>query len=257
MSSGRERRPEHRRMPRCAPFSALVLLLVVAVACGGGSKPAEKTGDHFLLANQSALSEATPAGISRALIKFDDASYLLDPAVSPDGQRLAFARQTPAKSLPNGAVDFGSDLYVADREGKNAKEVLHHAAIAEFIRSPAWLSSTQLLITVEGQTPDKLPDFRTEILDLGSGSRRRLIDGAINAALSPDGKQIVYVNVDPLTQEESLIATDKNVSAKRTLAAGNSGLGLFTSPVFSPDARSVTFAAVDLNAPAIAPTPKP
>src|SRR5207237_3763973 len=114
--AGRVSRRPARRSRRLAIL--LPLLAFVVVSCGGGSKPAARTGDNFLLANQSALSEATPSGAGRALVKFDDASYLLDPAVSPDGQHLAFARQTPAKSLPNGAVDFGSDLYVADRDGK-------------------------------------------------------------------------------------------------------------------------------------------
>src|SRR2546430_1380839 len=51
--------PPISRLPRGgAILSAFLILLVIA--CGGSSKPSAKTGDHFLLANQSALNEATP-----------------------------------------------------------------------------------------------------------------------------------------------------------------------------------------------------
>src|SRR5262249_45755065 len=113
-------------------------------------------------------SETTAAAPVRALLKFDDASYVLDPAISPDGAKIAFGRQPPAKTLSPGVVDFGSDLYIADRDGSNPREVLHHATVAEFVRAPAWLSNSQLLITVQGQKADRTSDFRTEVLDLAT-----------------------------------------------------------------------------------------
>src|SRR5438874_1973473 len=195
----------------------LTAALFFAGTCGGRPSTPSGEGDRFLLASQTGLNEATANGPIKNLVKFDDASYILDPAISPDGQKIAFARQTPAKNLPNGSVDFGSDLYVADRDGKNLKEVLHHASIAEFIRSPAWLSATELLITVQGQAADRSADFRTERLDVTTGRRQRLIEGAINAGLSRDQKQVVYVAVDPGTHEETLVSTDLSISARRTL----------------------------------------
>ena len=247
------------RLSRLLAILAFAGAFTIFAACGSGSTSIRPTGggDRFLLANQAGLNEATANGTIRNLVKFDDASYVLDPAISPDGHKIAFARQTPARNLPNGSVDFGSDLYVTDRDGQNVKEVLHHSAIAEFIRSPAWLSATELLITVQGQAADRSADFRTERLDVTTGTRKRLINGAINAGLSRDQKQLVYVAVDPVTQEETLIETDLALTFRRTLADGTSGLGLFSSAVFSPDGKSVTFAAVDLNAPALSPTPTP
>ena len=241
------------------PFVLLLALAAFSAAGCGGGNAGRPSGDAdlFLLATQAGLSEATANGPVKNLVRFDDASYVLDPAISPDGKKIAFARQTPAKNLPNGSVDFGSDLYVADRDGKNLKEVLHHAAIAEFIRSPAWLSATELLITVQGQAADRSADFRTERLDFTTGKRERLIEGAINASLSRDQKKIVYVAVDPATQEETLVSTDLALSGRRLLADGSSGLGLSSSAIFSPDGTSVTFAAVDLNAPVLSPTPTP
>jgi len=240
---------------RAAALCTLAALWALIAACGGSSSNKSPGGDRFLLANQAGLNEATATATIRSLVKFDDGSYVLDPAISPNGQKIAFARQTPAKPLPNGTVDFGSDLYVADRDGKNVREVLHHAAIAEFIRSPAWLSPTELLMTVQGQAPDRTSDFRTEKLDVTSGTRQRLIEGAINAAISNDHKQIAYVAVDPISQEETLMSTDAGLKTRKILADPTSGLGLFSSLVFSPNGASLTFAAVDLNAPLLVPTP--
>src|SRR4051794_13179013 len=77
-------------------------LSLLLCACSGGTSgkstapPAAafgSSGDHFLLASQAGLTESTAAGTVASLLKFDDASYILDPALSPDGKQIAFARQ--------------------------------------------------------------------------------------------------------------------------------------------------------------------
>src|SRR2546423_1775079 len=96
---------------QAVPRPALLVFTLAAllIACSGNSKSPGSTagsGDRFVMASQAGLSESTVEGTVRALLKFDDASYILDPALSPDGKTIAFARQMPAKPLPNGRVDF-------------------------------------------------------------------------------------------------------------------------------------------------------
>ena len=62
------------------------------------------------------------------------APTLMDPALSPDGKRIAFMRQEPVKNLGGGQIDFGTDLYVVNRDGSGLKEIVHHSALAEYVR---------------------------------------------------------------------------------------------------------------------------
>jgi hypothetical protein len=240
------------RLP--ALFVFLVLSLVLS-ACGGrGNTPQD--GDkasagaaalRFLLAAQDGLSEMKVGAVQKPIVKWYNQSYPLDPAISPDGKTIAFALQVPAAKLPTGDVDFGSDLYVSGADGENLKALLKHEAIAEFIRSPAWLSNDELLYTVRGRTAGGRADFRIEKIDLSGGQRARFIDWGVDPATSKDGKKLVWDQIDPDSQAEALMVANVDLSGRKSLVDATSKLALFSSQVFSPDGTKIAFAAVDLN----------
>jgi Tol biopolymer transport system component len=121
--------------------------------------PSGDGGPHVLIASERGLTEVR-GPLQKEILTYDDGSYLLDPALSPDGKRIAYIRQPPAKANPNGSVDFGADLYIADRNGKNAREVVRHGMIAEFVREPAWLPDGRLLFSVYGRQANGDADLR-------------------------------------------------------------------------------------------------
>jgi Tol biopolymer transport system component len=242
-------------MRRLPALLALLALSLALSACGSGgnsqqvsdSASGSAAGLRFLLAAQDGLSEMTAGSAEKPIVKWDNQSYPLDPAISPDGKSIAFALQVPAIKLPTGDVDFGSDLYVSDADGNNVKALLKHKAIAEFIRSPAWLSSGELLYTVRGRTAGGRADFRIEKIDISTGKITRFLDWGVDPATSKDGKKVVWDQIDPDSQAEALMVANVDLSARKTLVDATSKLSLFSSQVFSPDATKVAFAAVDLN----------
>jgi Tol biopolymer transport system component len=231
------------------------MLSFASFACTGGSDGSVgagcgKTPDpRLLLASQDGLSEMKLDGSKRPIITWADRSYPLDPVISPDCKRIAFVLQPPAKPLPDGGLDFGSDLHVVGLDGKSARELARHQKVAEFLRTPAWLSETELLYTYRGRDSVGFADFRIERLDINTGKSTRFIEWGIDPAVSPDRRQIVYVDIDPKTDAEVLTIANADGSGKRGLVDNSSNLALFSAQAFSPDGKTIAFAAVDLSSP--------
>jgi hypothetical protein len=183
----------------------------------------------------------------RPIIKWDDNSYPLDPAVSPDGKSIAFALQAPAKPGPDGSLDFGSDIRIVGADGKGERELAKHKRVAEFLRTPAWISNDELPYTYRGRKDSGERDVRIERLEATSGRSTRFIESAMDAAISKDRRQIVYNAINPLTQDGTLMVA----GIDRGLAAGRrrpSRLALFSSQVFRRR-HQIAFGG-SLNAPA-------
>jgi Tol biopolymer transport system component len=234
------------------------VLFALALACGAtDAEDGSGTGFRFLVASEQGLVEVDGSK-QRTLIDFKDGSYLLDPAISRDGGQLAFIRQPAALVKPDGGIDFGSDLYISRRDGKDEREVLRHAIVAEFLRTPAWLPDGRLLVTVRSRDASGRADYWTDVFDPRTDGRRRFIDDAIDPAVSPDGASVLFVAIEPQSQYEELVVAGLNdVTRRRVLSGTGHGHALITSAAWSPDGSQVAFAAVDLNAPVIVETPSP
>lgn len=224
----------------------LLLVLSLVCACGGGARGSEDTtAPNLLLANSHGLTQSQ-AGKQKSLIQVEPGATVLTPAISRDGKQLAYILQSPLRS--NG--DYGSDLYISKRDGSGPRLVVQHAAISEFIRSPAWKPDGTLLITVLGHKAGGAPDWRIESLDPVTGRRERLINDAVGAAVSPDGKLATYLAVAYDGQTRDLKIVDlSNIGLPKDLAGGQNHLSV-ESATWSPDGKRIAFGAVDLNAPA-------
>lgn len=188
-------------------------------------------------------------GSQRTIVKWEDKSYPLDPAISPDGKRIAYSLQGPARTLADGSLDFGSDIHVLNSDGKDDRQLVSHQRVAEFLRTPAWLSDSELLYTYRGRDATGLSDFRIEKLDLKTLQSTRVIANGIDPVLSRDRRQIAFVEVDPKTDIETLFVAGSDLKDRKALVDSRSSLALFSAAVFSPDGTRIAFAAVDLTSP--------
>lgn len=249
----------HRNGTLCAIFVLLAGLMTLLPACSSESETTQRgNGLRLLVAGDQGLSEVTDAGL-KLLVKIDEGAYVLDPAISHDGKQLAFAIQQPAKVSPTGGVDFGSDLYVSKRNGSDAKLVLPHTLVAEFVRTPVWLPDGTLIIAMRSRDATTgAPDVRLESFDPRTSERTRLVADAADPALSPDAKLLAFVTLNADTQAEALTVAPIDNLSQRTLVAGTDNqLALISSPVWSPDGRRIAFAAVDISLPPVEVTPAP
>jgi Tol biopolymer transport system component len=240
--------------PKRFLFAACTLLLAITVpllaACGGDDKKddlANEPGPRFLVTGARGLSERAGQR-EKLIVQFDDGAFILDPAISADGKKLAFSVQHPATADSKGNVDFGSDLWLADRNGSNRKEILRHSAPGEFISRPNWLpNGKQLVFDVRGTKQDGSPDLRVESLDLDTMQRQRLAADAVEPAMNPDGKTVAYVYINPRTQHEQLMTADLTTGKSTPLTGSDASQVYNIELAWSPDGEWLAWGAADPN----------
>ena len=232
-----------------------VLLALLGACGGGGSQPAA----FFLLADGATLREVGPDGETvRLLVELEDGHFLRDPALSPDRRRVAFVVQPPARTdEETGELDFGSDLYLVDRDGANLQLLLEHAEPAEFLGKPVWVRGGRAIVfEARGISEAREPDLRLEEVDLESGARRRLVPGGVLPAIAPSGALMAFVLSDPLLGREDLVLGDPSGSNLSVAVAAESGLTFFSALAFSPDGTIIAFSANGLLKSEATPTPE-
>jgi len=201
-----------RRIPIGAIAGGAVLLIAAAFFAGrtwGGS----------------ATSESAPLSFQQLT---DDAGVETDPAISPDGVSVAFARTAKGTS----------DLYVQRIGGRNAILVAGDPALAE--AAPAFspdgasiafhVNSNRGGIFVAGATGESI---------------RRVTDFGFHPAWSPDGQQLVFCTEGILSpygrsSTSALWVVEAKGGAPRKLFDGDA-----VEPMWSPSGRRIAYWAVD------------
>jgi len=213
---------------------------------------------RFLLARRNQIDEITLSGQQSNVVTLDTLDgrvNVLNMALTSDGSQIAFVVELPAYTNEKGEIDFGADLYVSDRDGSNVRRVLAHENVGDYFEVPNWLDETTLIVGWRGL--DESGAFsRIETVNVDTGEHKVGLENAAMGALSPDGMQIVYTQIDPETRVqhlviESLAANDE----PRLLVGETSGLALFSGVKFSPDGSRIAFAAVDLTTSVPPPAP--
>jgi len=226
-------------------FAGAIFFLFLVVACGGCK---EKTlasvverPDTLLFTGQGAVVQMLlPSGESSTLVRLNDAS-VFDVSVSPDGKQLAFAR---AIAFQPGRTDFGTDIYVAGRDGSDPHMVATHSFPNELLRWPVWLAgSRSLLFQAQGVTAvNGIPESNIERLDLDSGARSLFVANSRLPATSIDGSTIAYFATDAGGQDTIWIS-DTSGGSRRPLLRSSSIVGSFGNAAPSPDGSLVVFGA--------------
>ena len=242
----------------------LALVVVAAPACGSNDRPPASAASpartptplvdslgNFVHADGATLS-LVRLGDQKAqqVFKYTDSSSISFPSVSPNGQKVAFSLQKPAAKAQNGA---GSEIAVVDVSGANLHDVANHAKPNEYLQSPVWINDTELLFDVRGIESATRGYYRIEKLNLATGARSVFLENAIRPAVSPDRKLVAYDAIDPASGRERLFVANIDLTGTRPLTNEDTRIGLITSIAFSPDARTLVFAAQDLAGASRAP----
>lgn len=152
------------------------------------------------------------------------------PALSPNGQRLAFIKMTE---------EGNTQLYVADIDGRNETAV--SLALAPGLRygysTPAWSPDGSRLLFSAGE-PGSL---HLHVVNANGSGLRQLTDTSvsdIDGAWAPDGQTIAYVRTVSPSQSQIMI---------RHLSTGAERAFNFPwrnrQPAWSPDGQRIAFAS--------------
>src|SRR5919201_914632 len=153
----------------------------------------------------------------------------LQPAWSPDGQRIAFVRRRPETARP--------DLFVMNADG-SAPDQLTTQGIGSADRSPAW-SPDGARIAFVSDRDGGFPELYLMNAD-GSGVRRITVNSFVdgNPTWSPDGLTIAVERCCPNGSSE-IYAID--VATRVEVNLTNSPSQMDFDPSWSPDATTIAF----------------
>jgi Tol biopolymer transport system component len=160
-------------------------------------------------------------------------SLALDPALSPDGSRLAFIFGNA--SAPQD--QYCLDLVVMNLDGSERRQLTHLEPGAHAL-APAWSPDGQQLAF--GKTARKGTGASLDIymINVEGTELRRLGKGAF-PSWSPDGNHILCTRWSGRSEQTRLFAVDVRTGAARRISDCEAMAG-----VWSPDGRQIAFIAV-------------
>ena len=170
-------------------------------------------------------SSTEPAALRRLVPLTSDPGREIDPAISPDGTRVAY--------LASG--ESGYDLFVRGIDGSAALRLTGDGRAKGHL---AWSPSGDRLafVAAEGNAA------AIYILPSSGGEARKLIDlpaWSFGLDWSPDGRTLAYADSAP-GDKPGIVLLDIETRARRPIARGAASNG-DTKPVYSPDGARLAF----------------
>ena len=227
---------------------ALLGAITLAVAaCGGGSK--SRADAAFLMASPAGLVTLDAQGrVIGRLVELPKDSAPASPSLFPDGSAIAFSITLP----PKGATGFGSDIYAVNIDGTQLRPLVEHEHENVFYASPhvdpkgsAIYFHRRAAIIQNGTYVGN--EDSIERLDLATKQRTRVVEGAADPALHPDGKSIAYVRyVDGQPRGLWRVGTDGR--DPRPFFTIPDTWWYLQAPRFSPDGKTLIFSGAGHNA---------
>jgi Tol biopolymer transport system component len=137
----------------------------------------------------SSIFSINPDGSGKERLTPPDlATEDMDPAVSPDGRTIAFARNTDFATCTDPDVCYGNwDLFLMDADGGNARSVTQTRGLAEI--QPAWSPDGRRL----AYSTDGAAIF---VMDLADPDNPVRVGLGQSPSWSPDGRSLAFTGVE-------------------------------------------------------------
>jgi len=195
---------------RLAAVVAAAVVLTAAVATlllrGGGADPG-------------------PVPRARPIQVTSSPAWETDPALSPDGSRIAFVcDEGGQRDVLVVAVGGGQPLRVTDDPADDY--------------DPAWFPDGGSIAFVSERS-GRPAIWRTG--QMGGGATL-LVDDALRPAVSPDGREIAFCRADSAGEIRVFAAPLADPGAARQLTRAGEGLWIHDAPAWSPDGRTLCYA---------------
>ena len=216
------------RLLRLIP--ALLLTIAAIPALRGDDAKAEKLLIVSLDGgfDKAAIYSMNADGTGRVKIKTPE-GFALDPALSPDGKRLAFTLVDQKTSK--------ADIHIANADGSEAKKVTETEE-KQIAFGPNWSPDGKRIAYCAMKMPEGRPPENGEILMIDAdGKNSRKIGLGLLPSWSPDGKRILHTVVNKAEDfEPRLHVMDADGQNDKALLKGRSMMGMY-----SPDGKRIVY----------------
>jgi Tol biopolymer transport system component len=207
--------------------AACVTTLLAACAGSDGGQPdlllvSTRDGEYAIYTMDATGGRQVRLTEDRDGVSIDDVFFQVEPAWSPNGQKIAFA------SKRNGTFD----LYVVNADGSGTKTL---TSTPDHDGHPTWSPDGTQLAFERGERGD------IYVMDADGTRPRRITDHPsqeIHPSWSPDGRWIVFVRRTPETRISELWLMRPDGSRLHQLTSLQAGS---LSPSWSPDGRRIAF----------------
>lgn len=218
----------------------------LAPACPDAPGP---IGEALVFGMDNNLYAISPSGGSaQQLTNVSNNVYATDPAWSPDGQTLAYTLAMPA-SDPNLSWLPVGVICGLDRATGKARLLAKGAAPLDGLTEATWTPDARaLIVTMHQPRLDANQAYvgtNVTIMryDLAGGAAQVVVKDGLNPTLTPDGKQLAFVQLNPTDLSTTLMLARADGQAATPLPPVDPPLDLIVGPRYSPDGRQIVFAA--------------
>lgn len=227
---------------------AVLLAVVLVSACTAeqpGPAATTSAGPRatFIVANAAGLvaldADCRPIG---RVVELPPEEAPSTPALHPDGSRIAFAVTRDSDK------GFGTDIVEVALDGTGLRTLVAHEAENVFYASPRYDPTGDAVyvhrraaIIRDGAYVGN--EDTIDRVDLATGERRTVVRDGADPAISPDGKQMVYVKLKNAAPETLWTATLPDGADARPFFAGGDTFFWIMTPRFSPSGDRLVFSA--------------
>lgn len=244
------------------------MLIVGLVACGPAASPtatpgaASATGPQFILGRESDLWRfALESKQWTRLTAAAPAAAAAQPAISPDGQTIAYAYRPPL-AIPSPEQPFVipiNTLYLLPTAGGEARSLYIPAERYDSVDQPAWSPDGTTVYATYHTLRFNAEGVFTESGDavvaiaLANGALTPLITNGTFPSPSPDGKLLAFVRT--VTDVQAQLIVYDLASGSETVVLEDANLMALEAPVWSADSATIYVAASPMQVGGSTPAP--